>query len=145
MLDFVTLAMLAVVVVLTFSIYIVRAKKNFCLHRNIQIGTAVVLVLALVAFEVDVRFVTKWRQLAEVSPFYDSGIVDWCLNIHLCFAIPTPIIWAAVIVMALRRFKTGFSQGAFNRFHRITGRVAAAFMYLTAITGWIFYYVAFVA
>ncbi len=145
MLDFVTLAMLIVVVVLTISIYAARFKKKFSLHRHIQIGTALILVLALVAFEVDVRFLTKWRQLAEVSPFYESGIVDWSLAIHLCFAIPTPIIWGAVIWLALRKFKTGYSQASFNRIHRISGRIAVAFMYLTAITGWIFYYVAFVA
>jgi uncharacterized membrane protein YozB (DUF420 family) len=145
MLDFVALAMVGVVVALSYSIYQIRIKKRPVLHRNLQIATAIILTLALIAFEVDVRFITKWRQLAEVSPFYDSGIVSLWLNIHLLFAIPTPFVWGFVIVMGLRRFKTGFSQGAYNRTHRITGRIAAAFMFLTAITGWIFYYLAFMA
>lgn len=145
MLDFVGLAMLFVLASLTFSIYVVRSKKNPRLHRTIQIATAVILVFALVAFEIDVRFITKWRELAKVSPFYESGVVDWSLTIHLLFAVPTPIIWAVVIVMAMRRFKSNFSQGDFNRFHRISGRVAAVFMVMTALTGWIFYYLAFVA
>jgi len=145
MLDFVGLAMLFVLASLTFSIYAVRSKKNPGLHRKIQIATAVILVFALVAFEIDVRFITNWRELAKVSPFYDSGAVDWCLTVHLFFAIPTPIIWGIVIVMAMRRFKSSFSQGDFNRFHRISGRVAAVFMVMTALTGWVFYYLAFVA
>ena len=149
MLDFVAIAMLAVVVVLAMSIYLVRVKKNKRLHRTIQIATAATLTLALIAFEIDVRFITKWRELAQASPFYQSGWVDRCLAIHLVFAIPTPIVWGVVIFMALRRFKSNFSSKmevtSFNRFHRISGRIAAALMFLTAITGWIFYYVAFVA
>ena len=149
MLDFVALAMLAVVVVLALSIYLVRYKKNKRLHRTIQVATAVTLTLALIAFEIDVRFVTKWRELAQASPFYQSGWVDRCLWIHLLFAIPTPLVWGVVIYMALRRFKSDFSSemagSSFSQFHRISGRIAAALMFLTAITGWIFYYVAFVA
>ena len=150
MLDFVTLAMLAVVLVLSFSIYVVRFKKNKRLHRTIQISTAAILALALIAFEIDVRFITDWRELAKASPFYQSGWVDRCLAVHLVFAIPTPVVWGVVIFMALRRFKpdnlrSDSAVSDFNRFHRTSGRIAAAFMFLTAITGWVFYYVAFVA
>lgn len=145
MLDFVAVAMLGVCLVLTYSIYQIRVKKNLPLHRTIQIATAIVLVFALTGFEIDVRFITKWRELAEPSPYYASGFVNGCLWFHLLFAIPTPFVWATVIVMGLRRFKTGFNQGDYNRIHRISGRIAAAMMFMTAITGWVFYYVAFVA
>jgi putative membrane protein len=145
MLDFVALAMLGVTLVLAYSIYQIRVKKRPHRHRNIQIGTAIVLTLALIGFEVDVRFISPWRELAELSPYYASGQVDRWLMIHLVFAIPSPFVWGYVIVMGLRRFKTGFNQGTYNRTHRILGRIAAAFMFLTAITGWIFYYLAFVA
>jgi uncharacterized membrane protein YozB (DUF420 family) len=145
MLDFVVVAMLGVTLVLGYSIYQIRFKKKPVLHRNIQIATAVVLTVALLAFEIDVRFFTDWRALAQTSPYYESGIADWCLWVHLLFAIPTPLVWATVIISGLRRFKTGFDQGKYNRIHRISGRVAAGLMVLTAVTGWIFYYVAFVA
>ncbi len=145
MLDFVALAMLGVTVVLAFSIYLIRVKKNPLLHRNIQIATAIVLTFALLAFEIDMRFITDWRALAEASPYYQTGTVDRWLIIHLLFAIPTPFVWGFVIFMALKKFKTGFYQGSYNRAHRISGRFAAAFMFMTAVTGWIFYYVSFVA
>jgi len=145
MLDFVAIAMLGVAIVLTYSIYQIRVKKRPVRHRNLQVATAIVLLLALIAFEVDVRFITKWRLLAESSPFYEPGTVSLWLTIHLLFAIPTPFIWGVVIFMGLKHFKSGFNQGKYNRTHRISGRIAAAFMFLTAITGWIFYYLAFVA
>lgn len=145
MLDFVAVAMLLVCVVLVFSIYQVRNKKNPRLHRLIQIVTAIVLTGAVIAFEVDVRFFTDWRTLAEPSPYYESGLVSWMLVIHLLFAVPTPIVWVVVIFMALKRFRESFSQETFNRIHRISGWVAATFMLMTAVTGWVFYYLAFVA
>ncbi len=145
MLDFVALAMLAVTATLAFSIYQVRYRRNFRLHRNLQLTMAAVLGLSLVAFEVDMRLFTDWRELAKASPYYDSGIVQWSLWVHLCLAVPTPLVWAVVICMALRRFSNGFEQGEFNRIHRIAGRVAAAMMFATAVTGWTFYYLAFVA
>lgn len=145
MLDFVGLAMLGVTLVLTYSIYQIRIKKRPRWHRNIQIATAVILTLALIAFEVDVRFISPWREAATPSPYYASGWVDRWLLFHLLFAIPTPFVWGYVIISGLRRFKTGFQQGEYNRTHRVLGRVAAGLMFMTAITGWLFYYLAFVA
>lgn len=145
MLDFVAVLMVAVVVLLAYSIYVVRSKRNFSLHRNMQLAIASSLAIALVAFEVDIRMFTDWRELAKSSAFYESGWVDRMLAIHLCFAIPTPIVWAAVIWVSLRRFKNGFEQGAFNRWHRIAGRIGAVMMFGTSVTGWTFYYLAFVA
>ena len=145
MLDFVVVAMAGISIVLAYSIYQIRVKKNPRRHRMIQIVTAIVLTFALIAFEVDVRLITTWRELAEPSPYYPSGMVDRCLLVHLLFAVPTPFIWGFVIWSALKNFKTGFRVEGYNRIHRIWGRIAAAFMYLTAITGWVFYYVAFIA
>lgn len=145
MLDFVTVAMLAVSLVLCCSIFLVRVRKNRRLHRLIQIVTAVVLALALIAFEIDVRFLTDWRALAAPSPYYESGWVQRILWIHLMFAIPTPLVWGALLIVSLKRFRSSFEQGSFNQFHRRGGWLAALLMFMTAITGWIFYYVAFVA
>lgn len=143
-LDFVVVAMVLVLAALGFSIYQVRNKKNPQLHRLVQLVTAIVLLVTLVGFEVDIRL-NGWREMAEPSPYYDSGVVSWSLWIHLMFAIPTPFIWAGVIGFGMSRFRASFQAGEFNRVHRIWGRVAAAFMVMTAITGWIFYYLAFVA
>lgn len=143
-LDFVVVAMVLVLVAMGFSIYQVRSKNNPRLHRMVQLVTAIVLLITLVGFEVDIR-INGWREMAEASPYYDSGVVGWSLAIHLMFAIPTPFIWAGVIGFGLSRFRESFQAGEFNRIHRIWGRAAAFFMAMTAVTGWVFYYLAFVA
>jgi len=144
MLDFVFLAMFAIVIVLTFSIYLVRSKKKFRLHKRIQIGTAIVLLVTIVAFEIDMRFITAWRVLAEPSSLYASGAVDWSLAIHLLFAIPTPFVWVYTIVMALKKIPADPQPCEYSTTHRRWGWISALMMYATAVTGWVFYVVAFV-
>jgi len=145
MLDFVFLAMFGVIVIMGISIGLVRFRRMYNLHKWLQITLGVVLLLAVIAFEVDMRFFTSWRELAEPSPYYASGTVDWSLYIHLAFAIPTPLLWIYVIVMAVRRFPAPVMPNNYSATHKFWARIAAIGMTMTAVTGWIFYYLGFVA
>lgn len=148
MIDFVFLAMFAVLPILGFSIYLAKVKRAYQLHKWIQIVLAVVLLIAVVAFEVDMRFFTDWEKLAEPSPHFKKG--EWCLvwqslAVHLAFAIPTPLLWIVVIVRAMRNFANPPVPNSHSHAHRKLGWLATIGMTLTAITGWIFYWLAFVA
>lgn len=145
MLDFVVAAMFGILLLLAVSIYLVRVKRKYELHKRLQIGMALVLLAAVIAFEVDVRFFTDWRDLAAGSPYYASGAVSAALLVHLCFAVPTPILWTVVIVRALRNYPSPPTPGPHSRSHRRLGWLAVIGMALTAITGWVFYYLACVA
>jgi len=148
MLDVVFLAMLAIVPILCWSVYLVRYRRNYALHKKVQLVTGLVLLLAVVAFEVDVRFLSDWEVRAELSPYYqvEGWSTVWtALSIHLLFAVPTPLIWAAVIIRALKQFPRPPEPAAHGQSHRRWGYLAVVGMILTAITGWIFYYLAFVA
>lgn len=145
MLDFVFLAMFAILPGLAFGIQLSKWRR-YEWHKRVQIGLAVVLLVAVAAFEYDLNFVTKnWRPLAEPSPYFAGGWVDLSLWIHLAFAVPTPIVWAVVVVQALRKFPSPTRPGPHSRQHVRWAWVATAGMSLTALTGWIFYYLAFVA
>jgi len=147
MLDVVFLAMFAIVPVLAWSIYLVRYRHRYELHKRIQIALGVVLLVAVGAFEVDMQIVTKrdgWLARAEPSPYFPDGV--WrSLYIHLAFAVPTPLLWIYVIVQALRKFPNPAGPGAHSRTHRITARLAAIGMTMTALTGWVFYWISFVS
>ncbi len=145
MLDFVFVAMFAVLPVLAFSIRLVK-RRRYELHKRIQITLAVVLLVAVTAFEIDLNYITKdWRPLAEPSPYFASGWVDYSLWIHLVFAVPTPLLWTFVIVQALRKFPRPVGPNEYSRRHARWAWLATTWMVLTAVTGWIFYYLAFVA
>ena len=148
MLDVVFLAMLLIVPVMCWSVYLVRYRRNFSLHKKVQLTTGLILLIAVVAFEVDMRLLTDWELRAAPSPYYqvDRWNTVWtALTVHLVFAIPTPIIWAVVIARALRRFPNPPQAGVHSKSHRFWGYMAVAGMLMTAFTGWIFYYLAFIS
>ena len=145
MLDFVFVAMFVVSIAMVVSVAFVRILKKYRWHKWMQIALATTLVVAVMAFEVDMRFFTDWRELAEPSPYFDSGVVHGALAIHLLFAIPTPFFWGGVIFMALRRFDRDPSPNEHSARNRRFGWISLCLMLGTAVTGWIFYGLAFVA
>ena len=149
MLDVVFLAMFAVLPLLALSIYLVKQKK-YALHKRINLVLGLVLLIAVLAFEIDMRFFTEWEVLAKDSPYFDeqhkwTSIVGLALIIHLCFAIPTLLLWIYVIVQALRKFPSPPIPGDHSPAHAKSAWLAAGGMFMTAITGGTFYYLAFVA
>ena len=151
MLDVVFLAMFAVVPVLLLSIYLVRYRRLFWLHKRLQLATGLVLLVAVLAFEIDIRFIThQWELRADPSPFFDvdnpwGGPAGISLIVHLLFAVPTLVLWIVVNVQALRRFPSPPQPSSYSHAHLIWGRAAGIGMLMTAFTGWVFYYLAFVA
>ena len=144
MLDFVFVAMFAIVLILGVSIYLVRKKRLFRIHKKIQLITAAILLIAIVAFEIDVRFFVDWNTLASESEYYESGWVHRALYIHLMFAIPTPFLWIYTIIKALRNFPSDPQPNHYSPRHRFWGWLSTIAMVMTAVTGWIFYLMAFV-
>ena len=101
MLDAVFLAMFLVVPVMFWSIRLAKQGK-LELHKKIQITTAVILLVAVLAFEVDMRL-NGWIDYTHGSAYVKSTIMTF-LYVHLAFAIPTPFLWIVVIVKALKKF-----------------------------------------
>ena len=143
MLDVVAVAMVAVSGLLLLSIFLARVQKKHQLHRSIQLVLIVLLSIAIVLFEIDMRVYTDWEQLAEPSAYFESGWVHAALWIHLTFAIPTPFVWAYVVTQALRKIE--WDSESYRHRHRVWGWVASLMMFGTAVTGWLFYWIAFCA
>ena len=147
MLDIVAIAMFVALPVMGWSIYQVKVRKRFELHKRMQLGLAVVLGAAVLLFEIEMR-VYGWRQRAEPSPFYDptgSGWVHWSLWLHLLFSISTLVLWIFVIVQAVRKIPNPPRPSEYSQSHKFWARIAAFDLFLTSVTGWVFYYLAFMA
>ncbi len=148
MLDVVFLAMFAVVPVLLLSIVLVKRRRLYRVHKFIQLALGLVLLLAVAAFEIDMQLFTDWRQRAIDSPYYQAqgwSAVMTSLVVHLAFAIPTLFLWVWVIVQALRKFPNPPQPTAYSSSHKSTAWLATVGMIGTAVTGWVFYWMAFVA
>lgn len=141
LMDFVVVAMMLIIPILVTSVGIVRYRKSYEVHRKIQVGLGSLLGVTIVFFELDVRL-NGWRHLAEVSPFYET-LVFPALIVHLFFAIPTFFLWIVTIFFGIKYYTP--EDPLKNKFHKIMGRISAAFMVGTAFTGWVFFWLAFVA
>ena len=151
MLDAVVCALVLIVPALLFSLYLVKIRRNYVGHRNMQLTLGIVLLLAVGAFEVDIRLHGGWElivnkpgqevRLAGESLEYATRVL-W---VHLVFAVSTPLLWLATIVLALRRFPSPPAPGDHSRLHKKLGWLSTVDIALTSLTGLYWYYVAFVA
>ena len=149
MLDFVVCSLVLIVPTLVYSIYLVKFRRNYVAHRNIQLTLAVVLLVAVSAFEIDMQQVQGgWQQVVakrEVKLTAEQlQSVRQVLWIHLIFAVSSPVLWATTIVLALRRMPSPPAPCVHSQWHQLLGWVATLDLTLTSITGLWFYYVAFI-
>jgi uncharacterized membrane protein YozB (DUF420 family) len=149
MLDIVFVAMFVIIPAMGLSIFLVRYRRKYRGHKQLQLLLAAVLLVAVAAFEIDMQWLTEWELRAIPSPFFDAQRKWTCpvgisLLVHLCFAVPTAALWIYVIAQALRKFPDPIGPGPHSRQHLVWARLAAVGMLMTAVTGWIFYLMAFV-
>lgn len=149
MLDFVVTALVLVVPALLVSLYLVKVRRNYTAHRNLQLVLAGVLLAAVVAFEIDIRVHGGWQAIvaARKSPLSAEQLetVRQTLYVHLVFAISTPVLWGTTIALAIKRIPKPPAPCAHSRLHKTLGWVSVIDLVLTSVTGLLFYYRAFIS
>lgn len=141
--DVVLVGLIALLPVLAWSIAAVR-RGQYALHKRLQLIIVTLLAIAIVFFEIDIRLLSDWKERARPSSFWPVGVL-WSLGIHLVFAISTLVLWVWVLWEALTRFPNPPVPGTHGRRHQGMARLAALDLAATAVTGFIFYWLAFVA
>lgn len=150
MLDFVVVALVLIVPILLYSLYVVKFQHRYTLHRNLQLLLGIILLVAVGLFEIDLQFVQKgWQNVVakRAIPLTADqlGFVRTVLRVHLVFAISTPLIWAVTIFLALRRMPSPPQPCVHSELHKKLGWLSTIDIVLTSVTGLVFYYFAFVA
>ena len=149
MLDFVVTALALIVPALLVSLFLVKVKRNYLVHRNLQLALAGVLLVAVVAFEIDIRLHGGWREIVGArTPALSAEqleTVKQTLYVHLVFAISTPLLWGTTIVLALKRMPKPPAPCEHSRLHKSLGWLSVIDLVLTSATGLLFYYRAFIA
>ena len=142
-LDLLFIGMIVIVPVLAWSIYQVKYRRRYELHKRVQVALGLVLLVAVVVFEIDIRL-NGWRERAAGQLGGDPPQIVWtALYIHLVFAIVATVLWPIVIVRALRNFPNPPMPGPHSAFHVRWAWIAAIDMFITAVTGCTFYWLAF--
>ena len=141
--DVVLVGLLALLPVLAWSIALVR-RGRYAAHKSLQLFIVATLAVAIVVFEIDIRLVSDWKLRAAASPWWPGGVLA-ALGIHLVFAVTTFGLWAWVVWEALMRFPVPPAPATHGPRHRRLARLAAVDLACTAVTGVVFYWLAFVA
>jgi uncharacterized membrane protein YozB (DUF420 family) len=144
MLDVLVLGMLLVVVVLSWSVYQVKFRRRYSLHKWTQVILGACVLIVVVLFEIDVRLHGWEMRASGIENGRASAVVWYALYVHLVFAVSSIILWPVTIFLALRNFPDPPHPNAHSRVHVPLARCAALVMTITAFTGWVFYWLAFV-
>ena len=150
MLDVVVCALVLVVPVIIYSLYLVKVRRQYARHAAIQTTLAVVLLLVVIAFEVDMRLHGGWQNIVNKHPEAPRvtgaalSQVRTMLWVHLVFAVTTPLLWITTLTLAWRRFSEPPQPSPHSRTHKTLGWLSTLDLVLTSVTGLGFYYLAFV-
>ena len=148
MLDVVVCALALVIPALVYSLFLVKVRKNYVWHRNIQVTLGAVLLVTVFLFELDMRLHGGWRNIlarrSRPLTAEEMSFVAKLLGVHLCFAISTVFLWTMTLVLALRRFANPPHPATHSPLHRGLGWASMIDITLTSLTGLAFYYLAFV-
>lgn len=125
-----------------FSVVAVKIHR-YSLHRFLQMAISLVMGVWLIFFELDVRII-GWRSYAQHSPFYDSWLFP-ALMLHVCFAIPFVLMWFSTLYGALKNFKKSAMSPKYSMMHKRMGTGSLLAFLGTAVSGVLFYWLAFVA
>ena len=142
MMDTVVTAMLVVVPAALYGRRLAR-RGRYEAHRRVQLTLASALFVAVLAFEVEVR-VMGWRARAEPSPYFNTILFPW-LYLHVSIAVTASLLWIAATVHGLRSMPKPAQPGPGSVWHRRLGKATIVATCATASTGWVFFYLAFVA
>lgn len=151
MLDFVVCALVIIVPLLVYSIWLVKVKRAYAAHKRLQLALGIILLVAVTAFEVDLQMVHGgWENIVQKTYPDEAQLAAKVaearpyIRIHLLFAVTTPVIWFTTLFLAMRRFSIPPLPGQHSKVHKILGWLSAVDITLTAVTGLVFYYIAFV-
>jgi uncharacterized membrane protein YozB (DUF420 family) len=147
MLDVVVCALVVVAPTLLFSIFTVKVRRDYALHKRLQLALGALLLVAIGLFEVDMQLqggingilAKRSRPLSlEERAFFDT-----LLKAHLGFAISTVVLWGITLTLALQRIPRPPTPCPHSPTHKVLGWFSAADLLLTSATGLLVYYYGF--
>ena len=132
MMDVVVVSLVLVVPLLGFSI--AQAKRGaFLLHRRLQMVLSILLTIAVLLFELEMRLAGGIKSLIDASRY---TLTFRCfLWFHIFLAVATLIFWAITFYHANKNFDGTKMLASYRLKHRKLGLYSSIFLVLTSITG----------
>lgn len=126
LIDIGILSIVAVVPILLWSWSLAR-KKQWTLHKRVQLSTAALLGIVVLLFEIDLSQMGGIFAVTADSASAGTTTLNFWIWIHTAFAISSTIVWVLLVAASLIRFPSPPVATAFPT-HRYFGRLAMILM-----------------
>lgn len=143
MLDVVMISLIFVVPALLFSIFQVKVRRNYGLHKKLQVILCLAVFAVVALFEVDMQMQGGFWVMAKDSPYVDTAFLKNLLIVHLFFSISTTFLWIITFVTAMWLFPSPVGPGSFSGKHKVLAWLSVVDMVATVVTGLMVYYYGF--
>ena len=140
--DLAYLILLLLIPTLVWSLELLILRKNYLLHKRVQLSITLAFLVATAVFFA-AFFLNGWRHRAAPSVSEIPAITYMTLTIHLVFWLITGLIWMWLLVQSLRKIPNPPQACEFGPFYIFWSVMLALQLFLTTLTGWEFYLLAF--
>ncbi len=142
LMDLVILSFVIILPVLCWS-WTRAVNKQYGLHKKTQLRLGILLGVAVMLFEADLKLSGGMAELTKHSVYHGTSLLNSWIYGHTLVAILTTLIWVALIVLSLRRFDVPPRPNHFSGVHRFWGRTGMITMILTGLSAFPLYYYGF--
>lgn len=144
LIDIVTLSFVVILPLLIWSWRLARVRKNYLLHRNLQLSLAIILAIVVGAFEYDLAQSGGIFEMVRGSAWEGTALLQWIIYVHTIFAVLASLSWVLLIAVSLIKFASPPAPNSFSGTHRFWGRIGMVAMIGAAVTAPPLYYFGFV-
>lgn len=120
------LSIVAVVPILLWSWSLAR-RRQWTLHKRVQLSTAALLGVVVLLFEIDLNRMGGIFAVTAGSSYAGTATLDFWIWTHTAFAISSTIAWVLLVGTSLIRFPSP-PEPKFFPTHRHFGRLAMILM-----------------
>ena len=126
LIDIGILSIVAVVPILLWSWGLAR-KKQWTLHKRVQLATASLLGVVVLLFEIDLNQLGGIFKVTADSAYAGTATLNFWIWIHTAFAISSTFVWLFLVLASLIKFPSPPEPRFFST-HRYFGRLAMTLM-----------------
>lgn len=126
LIDIGILSIVAVVPILLWSWSLAR-RKQWALHKRVQLATATLLGIVVLLFEIDLNQLGGIFKVTADSAYAGTATLNFWIWIHTAFAISSTVVWLFLVLASLIKFPSP-PEPKFFTSHRYFGRLAMILM-----------------
>ncbi|WNC72152.1 hypothetical protein RGQ13_18830 [Thalassotalea psychrophila] len=144
MMDLVIVAFIIIMPLLVISWRTARSGNHLG-HAKMQISLSVILAVAVVIFELDLKLSGGMAVLTKDSTYFGTNTLNYWMWGHTLIAIITTLLWAVLVILSIKKFKLppNTKTNPFRKFHRPLGYCGMISMFATGLTSFPLYYYGF--